>query len=85
MVYLTPSVTLNIPILCLSNLSPTHSDEFTIGSTQHEFCTWELTPRRKLLEKMLVLQLLKKFSVAFETLDVIVYLPEAININILFR
>jgi len=37
------------------------------------------------LEKVLVLQLLKKFSVAFETLDVIVYLPEAININILFR
>jgi len=85
MVYLTPAVPLNIPIPCPSNLSHTHSDEFTVGSTPHEFCTWELTPRRKLLEKVLVLQLLKKFSVAFETLDVIVYLPEAININILFR
>jgi hypothetical protein len=63
MVYLSLSVTLNIPVLCLSNLTPTHNDGFTIGSTQHEFSTWKLTPRSELLEKLLVLQLLKKFSV----------------------
>lgn len=86
MVYLSLSVSLNIPLLFVfPNLSPTHNDGFTIGSTQHEFCTWKLTPRRELLEKLLLLQLLKKFSVAFETLDYTVYLPESININILFR
>ena len=43
-----------MPVLCLSNLSPTHDDEFTVGSTQHQFCTRKLTPRRKLLNKLLV-------------------------------
>jgi len=81
---LPQSVTLNISVLCLSNLSPTHNGGFTVGSTQHEFCTWKLASRKKLLEKLLVLQLLKKFSVAFETLDYIVDLPKVININILF-
>lgn len=85
MVCFSFSVTLNIAILYLPKLSPNHNDKFTIDSTLHEFCTWKLTRRRKFLEKLMVLQLLKKFSIAFETIDFIAYLPEAININLLFK
>ena len=79
-VCLSFSGTLNISILCLPKLSSNHNDKFNVGSTLHEFCTWKLTRRRKFLEKLMVLQLLKKFSIAFETIDFIAYLPEAINL-----
>jgi hypothetical protein len=51
MVFLSLSVTLTIPILCLSNLSPIQNGEFTVGLTQRGFCTWKLTPRKKFLVK----------------------------------